>query len=841
MKIIKRDLSEVSFDISKIENAIYKAFISVGDEDKRVLSKKLAEEVLEIILKDKDESSNITVEEIQDYVEKTLTKNNHYETLKSYILYREKRNLLRKELNSFREYIEDESLIEVLAKIQKDFSTEGYELDRLFRKFLSFVKPSSTLNEKVELLIKASSELTSKENPNWEYISARIYAYKIHKEISNYEKEWHIVDFKSKIQVLTKASLYGEYILENYSSDDIDELEKYIDNSRDELFTYSSLDLVYKRYLICDSHKKVIETMQEMFMGIAMHLAIPEKDRVSFAKKVYDVLSNLKATVATPTMSNARKPFHQLSSCFIDTVPDTLKGIYRSIDNFAQVSKHGGGMGLYFGKVRASGSDIRGFKGVAGGVIRWIKLANDTAVAVDQLGVRQGSCAVYLDVWHRDIPEFLNLRTNNGDDRMKAHDVFPAICFPNLFWRLAKENINSNWYLFCPHEVKEVMGFCLEDFYGEEWEEKYRLCIKEPRLDKRILTVKDLVKLILKSQVETGTPFIFNRDNANNANPNSHKGMIYSSNLCTEIMQNMKEILDVEDKILQIDGEDHVVTDVKAGDFVVCNLASLVLGNIDLQNDEEMEFVVSTMIRALDNVIDLNYYPTPFAKITNAKYRAIGLGTSGYHHALVKNKIMWQTEEHLEFMDKVYEKINYFAIKESSKIAEEKGSYKYFEGSEWQNGKYFEKREYNSKEWIELKEKVAKNGLRNAYLLAVAPTGSTSIIAGTTAGVDPVMMRYFLEEKKGSIIPRVAPDLTPETFWLYENAHEVDQTWSIKAGGVRQRHIDQGQSLNLYITTDYKMSQILNLLILSCEVGLKSIYYIRSKSLDIEECDSCSA
>ena len=841
MRIIKRDLSEVSFDISKIENAIYKAFISVGDEDKRILSKKLAEEVLEIILRDKDESSNITVEEIQDYVEKTLTKNNHYETLKSYILYREKRNALRKELNYFREYIEDEGLIEVLAKIQKDFTTEGYELDRLYRKFLSFVKPSSALNEKIELLIKASSELTSKENPNWEYISARIYAYKIHKEISHYEKEWHIVDFKSKIEVLTKANLYGEYILENYSSDDIDELEKYIDVSRDELFTYSSLDLVYKRYLICDSHKKVIETMQEMFMGIAMHLAIPEKDRVSFAKKVYDVLSNLKATVATPTMSNARKPFHQLSSCFIDTVPDTLKGIYRSIDNFAQVSKHGGGMGLYFGKVRASGSDIRGFKGVAGGVIRWIKLANDTAVAVDQLGVRQGSCAVYLDVWHRDIPEFLNLRTNNGDDRMKAHDVFPAICFPNLFWRLAKENINSNWYLFCPHEVKEIMGFCLEDYYGEEWEEKYKLCVKEPRLDKRVLTVKDLVKLILKSQVETGTPFIFNRDNANNTNPNSHKGMIYSSNLCTEIMQNMKEILDTDEKILQIDGEDHVVTDVKAGDFVVCNLASLVLGNIDLQNDEEMEFVVSTMIRALDNVIDLNYYPTPFAKITNAKYRAIGLGTSGYHHALVKNKIMWQTEEHLEFMDKVYEKINYYAIKESSKIAEEKGSYKYFEGSEWQTGKYFEKREYNSKEWIELKEQVAKNGLRNAYLLAVAPTGSTSIIAGTTAGVDPVMMRYFLEEKKGSIIPRVAPDLTPETFWLYENAHEVDQTWSIKAGGIRQRHIDQGQSLNLYITTDYKMSQILNLLILSCEVGLKSIYYIRSKSLDIEECDSCSA
>lgn len=839
--IIKRDLSVVEFDLSKIENAVLKAFVSVGDEDKIELSGIIANEVYGDILNAKGDDFEITVEEVQDFVEKSLTRNNHYETLKSYILYREKRKHLREELNAFRNYIDDEKLISVFSKIQKDYSSEGYELDRLYRKFLAFVKPTSTSKEKLDLLIKASSELTSKENPNWEYISARIYSYKIHKGIEEYEKELHISDFKSKIKVLTKMNLYGEYILENYNDEDIDELEKYIDNSRDELFTYSSLDLVYKRYLICDSHKRAIETMQEMFMGISMHLAIPEKNRVEFAKNIYDVISNLKATVATPTMSNSRKPFNQLSSCFIDTVPDTLKGIYRSIDNFAQVSKHGGGMGLYFGKVRANGSDIRGFKGVAGGVIRWIKLANDTAVAVDQLGVRQGSCAVYLDVWHKDVPEFLNLRTNNGDDRMKAHDIFPAVCFPELFWKLAKENIDADWYLLCPHEVRTVMGFNLEDYYGKEWEEKYKLCIKEPRLDKRVLTVKDMVKLILKSQVETGTPFVFNRDNANNMNPNSHKGMIYSSNLCTEIMQNMSEILDKEEKIMLVDGEEHVVTDVQAGDFVVCNLASLVLGNINLKDDNELEFVVSTMIRALDNVIDLNYYPTPYAKITNSKYRAIGLGTSGYHHALVQNKIMWQTEEHIEFMDKVYEKINYYAIKESSKVAKEKGSYRYFEGSEWQTGEYFEKRNYNSKEWLELKKEVAENGLRNSYLLAVAPTGSTSIIAGTTAGIDPVMMRYFLEEKKGSIIPRVAPGLTPETFWLYENAHEVDQSWSIRAAGARQRHIDQGQSLNLYITTDYKMSQILKLFILSSEVGLKSIYYVRSKSLDIEACDSCSA
>lgn len=841
MKIIKRDLSIVDFDLEKIKIAIFKAFKSIGKDDCEKLSFNLAKEVLEDILKIYKYDEKISVEEIQDFVEKVLTKNNQYEVLKAYILYREKRKKLRTYINNFKKVIDDEELIKVLLKIQKDFTKEGYELSRVYNKFISFIKVNSTMNEKIDMLIKAAAELISKENPDFEYICARIYCFKIHKEVLEYEKKLNVTDLYSKIVKLTDMNLYGKYILENYSKEEIENLEKYIDNTRDELLTYSSVDLLYKRYLVCDENKKVLENAQQMFMLISMHLAMLEKDKVNFAKNIYDCLSKLKVTVATPTMSNARKPYHQLSSCFIDTVADTLKGIYRSIDNFAQVSKHGGGMGLYFGKVRANGSDIRGFKGVAGGVIRWIKLANDTAVAVDQLGVRQGSCAVYLDVWHKDIPEFLNLRTNNGDDRMKAHDIFPSVCFPNLFWKLAKENINSNWYLFCPHEIKEIMGFSLEDYYGKEWEEKYKLCIEEKKLDRRVLTVKDLVKLILKSQVETGTPFIFNRDNANIYNPNSHKGMIYSSNLCTEIMQNMSEIIDIEEKIETEDGKDFVNTKVKAGDFVVCNLSSLVLGNINLKDDKELEFVVSTMIRALDNVIDLNFYPTNFAKITNKKYRSIGLGTSGYHHALVKNNIMWQTDEHLSFMDEVYEKINHFAIKESMNIAKEKGSYKYFKGSDWENGKYFEKRNYNSKKWLELRDEVKKNGLRNAYLLAVAPTGSTSIISATTAGIDPIMKRYFLEEKKGSIIPRVAPNLNEKTFWLYENAHEINQEWSIKAAGIRQRHIDQGQSLNLYITTDYKMSQILKLLILANEEGLKSIYYIRSKSLEIEECESCLA
>lgn len=498
-------------------------------------------------------------------------------------------------------------------------------------------------------------------------------------------------------------------------------------------------------------------------------------------------------------------------------------------------------MGLYFGKVRAMGSDIRGFKGVAGGVIRWIKLANDTAVAVDQLGVRQGACAVYLDIWHKDIPEFLQLRTNNGDDRMKAHDIFPAVCFPDYFWKLAKEDIDANWYMMCPHEIENVKGFKLEDSYGDEWVEKYKNCIEDPRLDKRVMSVKDMVRLIIKSAVETGTPFVFNRDVVNRYNPNPHKGIIYSSNLCTEIAQNMQGIETISTEVVMVDNEEVVVEKTKPGDFVVCNLASLVLGNIDVRDKTELEEVVSTVVRALDNVIDLNYYPLPYAQITNQKYRAIGLGTSGYHHSLVKNGISFQSEEHISFADEVYEDINYFAIKASCAISKEKGAYPYFKGSDWDNGKYFEKRSYTSERWRKLYEEIGRHGLRNGYLMAVAPTGSTSIIAGTTAAIDPVMKRYFLEEKKGQIVPRVAPGLTPETFWLYENAHEIDQSWVIRSAAVRQRHIDQSQSVNLYITTEFSMSQILRLYINACDQEVKTLYYVRSKSLEIESCDSCSS
>lgn len=645
MKIIKRDGSKVDFELGKIKRAIFKAFKSVdstiSDEKLEYIAQKIVKTIEEKFPLD----HTVTVEEVQDLVELNLIDENYYREVKSFILYRAKHNMDRKVISDFTKYVADKDLMEIISKVQREFDSQRYPIESLYFKFESFTKPEMNDKEVLDAVIRAASELTSKEAPDWEIIAARFLAYKINLEIREEEERYEIYDFKSKIKFLTENNLYGAYILENYSSADIDELEKYLDSNRDDIFTYSGLDLLRKRYLIKSYDGRLLERVQEMFMGIAMHLAIPEKDRVAFAKRLYDILSTLKATMATPTMTNARKPFNQLSSCFIETVPDTLKGIYRSITNFAEVSKHGGGMGMYFGKVRANGSDIRGFEGVAGGVIRWIRLANDTAVAVDQLGVRQGAVAVYLDIWHKDMPEFLALRTNNGDDRMKAHDVFPGVCVPDLFWKQVKNNMEGDWYMFDPHEVVKKYGKAIEDTYGDEFEEFYKKLVADKEISRRVMPIKDMVRLLIKSWSETGTPFIFNRDLVNKYNPNKHTGMIYSSNLCTEIAQNMSPSESVSTEIVTEDGDVVIVNKTKPGDFVECNLASLTLGKLDVNNEKELEETVRTVVRALDNVIDLNYYPTPYAEVTNKKYRAIGLGTSGYHHMLVKNDIRWSDEK----------------------------------------------------------------------------------------------------------------------------------------------------------------------------------------------------
>ena len=834
--IIKRSMAEERYSGDKIVKAMEKAFISVGVEHDADLIADLLRQV-EAEFADREQAG---VEEIQDAVERVMMANGCFDAAKSYILYREKRAEMRKIREALVAEIGDDNLLPVLASIQSSY--EHYDLTRLEAKYIAMQKPDSTIDARLELLTKSAAELTTQEEPNWEKIAGRLLYYTFSRELKKTEENYGLTSFYEKLRYLTSEGLYGKYILDSYSKKEIEEAFEFIDDERNNLYTYAGLDLLISRYLIHNRSHVVLESPQEMYLGIALHLALKEgEDRMTWVRKFYDIMSLQKVTMATPTQSNARKPYHQLSSCFIDTVPDSLDGIYSSVSKFADVSKFGGGMGMYFGKVRSRGGSIRGFEGASGGVIRWIRVVNDTAVAVDQLGMRQGAVAVYLDAWHKDLPEFLQLRTNNGDDRMKAHDVFPAVCYPDLFWRLAKENLNQDWYLMDPHDIMQIKGYCLEDSFGEEWEKRYWDCVNDVRISKRVIGLKELVKLILKSAVETGTPFAFYRDTVNRMNPNKHKGMIYCSNLCTEIAQNMSEAEIVSTTVETHEGDEVIVTRTKPGDFVVCNLASLCLGNINVHDNKELEDITSTVIRALDNVIDLNFYPINDAKLTNQKYRAIGLGVSGYHHMLAKNRIKWESEEHLAFADKVFEDIGYAAVKASNELAKERGSYSLFEGSEWQDGKYFDRREYNSERWQKLKASVAENGIRNAWIMATAPTSSTSILIGTTAGLDPVMNRFFLEEKKGAILPRVAPELSMAIYWYYKQAHYIDQTWSVRAAGIRQRHIDQAQSFNFWITNDYKMSQLLNLYILAWEEGVKTVYYVRSKALDPEDCDSCSA
>ena len=902
--IKKRDGRSERFDGAKIVEAMRRAFEDVADEQAAArgliaghgasvpaVSADELEALLASIEQAMDRDAVDCVEGVQDLVERALMERGHFEVAKSYILYRHERaekRAVRVELAravaglgggiaceeglvaaGVPSAADDDAAIapkdhlaedldRTLACIQRDFDDPAYDLAMLSARFRALTGAGQDADARLGALIRAAVELTSQEAPRWEMIAARLLDLSFMRHLAATRRELGIASFGELVRYLTERGLYGDYILASYSVSELEEAAAFMVSERDELFAYSGLDLLISRYVIRAHDHTPLESPQEMFLGIALHLAMNEEptQRLAWAKRFYDMLSKLEVTMATPTLSNARKPDHQLSSCFIDTVPDSLVGIYRSIDNFAQVSKYGGGMGMYLGKVRATGGSIRGFEGVAGGVIRWIRVINDTAVAVDQLGMRQGAVAVYLDAWHRDLPEFLNLRTNNGDDRMKAHDVFPAVCYPDLFWRMAEESLDQDWHLMCPHDILQVKGYALEDFYGDEWERRYRDCVADPRISKRRILIKDLVRLILKSAVETGTPFAFMRDAVNRANPNGHEGVIYCSNLCTEIAQNTSAIEEVTREVVTEDGDTVVVTTTRPGDFVVCNLASLSLGRLPVEDDETMGHVIETAVRALDNVIDLNFYALPYARITNHRYRSIGLGVSGYHHMLARRGISWESEDHLAFADEVFERINYHAIRASERLAEERGAYGLFEGSDWQTGAYFAKRGYcslsgevaevregamGSERWGELAEAVVRNGVRNAYLLAIAPTSSTSILSGTTPGIDPIMRKFFLEEKKGSMLPRVAPELSPRTYWYYKPAHYIEQTWSVRAAGVRQRHIDQAQSMNLYITNDYTLRQVLRLYLEAWHRGVKTIYYVRSKSLEVEECESCSA
>ncbi|MGY0693333.1 ribonucleoside-diphosphate reductase subunit alpha [Virgibacillus sp. FSP13] len=746
---------------------------------------------------------------------------------------------------------------------QIDIAAETYGLDvREVKQQINQLN-SSKADVNQHALFYALNNIAMDE-PAWTFVAARMYLNELYQEAAEnrgYHPEQRYSDFHRLIKVLTEKGIYSSNLVNCYSKEEIIALGREIIPERDQLFNYIGLFLLADRYITRDHDRNIYELPQERFMIIAMTLMKDEAEekRLELIKEAYWAMSNLYMTVATPTLANAGKSFGQLSSCFIDTVDDSLDGIYLNNWDIARLSKDGGGIGAYYGKVRALGSDIKKFKGNSSGVVPWIRLLNDTAVSVDQLGQRQGAVAIYLDVFHKDIMDgFLDLKTNNGDERRKAHDIFTGVAIPDLFMKKLQE-VDENgrsigeWHTFCPHQVKQMMGWKdengaalgLEDFYDESdrsyFTEKYEEAVNHPLLPRKTYRAMDIMARIMVAQLETGTPYMFYRDEANRQNPNKHvrgKGRtaIYCSNLCTEIMQNMSATTITNE---YQDEQGNIVIVRKPGDFVVCNLSS-----VNLARTVEagvLERLIPIQMRMLDNVIDLNTVKVGQAQVTNQTYRAVGLGTFGWHHLLAQQGIYWESDQSVVYADELYEDIAYYAIQSSMELAKEKGTYSKFVGSEWQTGDYFERKGYKADRWIELRDNVAKHGIRNGWLMAVAPNSSTAKIGGSTDGIDPIYAVEYAEEKKNFKFKVTAPDLDHVTYNYYRRSrHELDQLWSIRQNAARQRHVDQGISFNLYVRHDIKAKDLLNLHVEAWKRGLKTTYYVRSTSqAEIDECEAC--
>lgn len=733
-----------------------------------------------------------------------------------------------------------------------------------------------------QTLIRTAVDKIDVDAPDWTFVAARLTLEDLYHEVGmlvGEEKGQDYPHLKRYLDYGSEFSNINKTFWKKYSEEDLEYLNDLIQSNykeRDYQFNYLGLKTFMDRYLMRNKEGKVFELPQQAMMAVAMFIAQNEKDKRGWAEKFYDILSKFEVMTATPTTSNARTNRNQLSSCFAGVTADNIEDIFSVYKDMALLSKFGGGIGWDWHNVRAGSSQIDDHKGVGGGTVPFLKIANDVAIAVDQLGTRKGAIAVYIEPWHMDVRDFLDLKKNSGEERRRAHDLFPALWIPDLFMKRAKEE-GLNWTLFDPYEVPE-----LHELYGEAFEKAYIEAEKRTDIRKELVSAKDLWKKTLISYFEVGSPFLNFKDTANTRNQNSHDGVIHSSNLCTEIFQNTsaatyavrvdfqdgstatyKEQEDIEyvisdtetsfkkakkltniDTILTSEGKKDIYfvsKEVdKAGDVLVCNLASVNVSKVHTVRD--LERVVPIAIRLLDNVIDLNFYPIKQARDTNEKTRAIGLGVMGEAQMVAEKGITWGTQEHFMKIDEVMDEFSYQVILASSNIAKEKGSYPAYEGSNWSKGifpidtmnekaKSLTTYELDKVRWDALKEQVKTDGIRNGYLMAIAPTSTISIITGTTQAIEPVYKRKWFEENISGLIPVTAPNLNSNNWAHYIPAYDVDQIDLVKAGAVRQKWLDQGQSLNVFIRLDKSSGKYLNdIYTTAWEHGIKSTYYLRGQS-----------
>jgi ribonucleoside-diphosphate reductase alpha chain len=875
-QIIRRNGAVVPFEPNKIAVALMKAFLAVhgtqgaASASVREVVEDLTKNVMRALMRSRPGGGTFHIEDVQDQVELGLMRSSNHEVARAYVLYRERRNQDRAQLQvaaapqeptlhvldgGHRVALNLDDLkgimINACQGLGKDVSAEPIVAETLRNLY-----DGVPMEEVYKASILAARTLIEKD-PDYTYVTARLLMHTIAKEILGKEvtqdkmAQAYIDYFPQFIQKGVDNDLLDEKLLQF----DLKRLAAALKPERDMQFDYLGLQTLYDRYFL-HVRKTRIEMPQAFFMRVAMGLSLNENDREARAIEFYEILSSFDFMSSTPTLFNSGTLRSQLSSCYLTTVPDDLDGIYESIKENALLSKFAGGLGNDWTRVRAMGSHIKGTNGESQGVVPFLKVVNDTAVAVNQGGKRKGAVCTYLETWHLDIEEFLELRKNTGDDRRRTHDMNTANWIPDLFMRRVMEK--GDWTLFSPSDCPD-----LHDLFGAAFEKAYVTYEQkaergELKPSKKV-SANDLWRKMLSMLFETGHPWITFKDPCNVRSPQQHAGVVHSSNLCTEITLNTSDT-----------------------ETAVCNLGSINLSKHlkdgpggKVIDHEKLRKTISTAMRMLDNVIDINYYAVKKARDSNLRHRPVGLGLMGFQDALYEMRIPYASQAAVEFADQSMEAICYFAYWASTNLAKERGQYSSYKGSLWdqgilpldtldllarERGGYVEVDRSATLDWDALRKKIAADGMRNSNCVAIAPTATISNIIGVDASIEPcfgnlsvksnlsgeftVINSYLVRDLKrlglwddvmvmdlkhfdGSLRPidRVPQEIKS----LYATAFEVETTWLVEAAARRQKWIDQAQSLNIYMAgaSGKKLDDTYKLAWLR---GLKTTYYLRTSS-----------
>src|SRR6056300_1560809 len=879
LKVIKRNGQVVPFDSSKISVAITKAFLAVEGGTAAASSRihetvaKLTTQVKAIFERRMPSGGTIHIEDIQDQVELALMRAGEHKIARDYVIYREEQARKRAQKRALS--AEAERVAGGISVVQADGSRAPLDVERLqtvvaeacegladvsaskiLEEALRNLYDGVTLDEVTTSLVITARTLIEQE-PNYTYAAARLLCDDLRSEaleflgVAQRATQNEMTEYYPQaLQAYIARGIELELLSPELAEFDLAQLGAAIQPERDLQFTYLGLQTLYDRYFI-HSDETRFELPQVFFMRIAMGLAVREDDKNARAIEFYQLLSSFDYMSSTPTLFNSGTLRPQLSSCYLTTVPDDLDGIYGAIKDNALLSKYAGGLGNDWTPVRGLGAHIKGTNGKSQGVVPFLKVANDTAVAVNQGGKRKGAVCAYLESWHIDIEEFLDLRKNTGDDRRRTHDMNTANWIPDLFMQRVAED--QEWTLFTPNDTTD-----LHDLTGKKFEAAYvayeeKAAKGEISVHKKVKAV-DLWRKMLGMLFETGHPWVTFKDPCNIRYTNRHVGVVHSSNLCTEITLHTNQ-----------------------AEIAVCNLGSVNLPahtiegeGVDLAN---LEKTINTAVRMLDNVIEYNYYSVPQARNSNLRHRPVGLGIMGFQDALYKMRMAYASEEAVTFADNSMEAVSYYTIKASTDLAEERGRYSSFDGSLWSQGilpidslrelaeirgKYLQADTTENLDGHMLRERVKTVGMRNSNTMAIAPTATISNICGVSQSIEPTYQNLFVKSNLSGeftvVNPYLVRDLKDRGLWdevmvndlkyydgsvlpidripddlkaIYRSAFEVDPRWLVEAGARRQKWIDQAQSLNLYMA-EPSGKKLDNLYKLAWVRGLKTTYYLRS-------------